>query len=201
MHVQSMAALSVLIVSAIAGPASAAALAGPTSAAATPYDDHTWHVFAATARPFTSAPAPADEYFGRFKLSNLGMRNIIHDMDIEGDSPLALPLQETRIHAVAGALSDWTNRYPRDLWVPRTTASFVKFLERKQTAEASGLAIQYAVYLADKFSGTRSERWYAALLQAHNPVIDVDPAGAPPPFRLYSPFDVDVLGLRVPTIP
>jgi hypothetical protein len=196
MHVQRIAALSIVTASVIAGPASAAAVVN-----ATPYDDHTWHSFAATARPFTSAPAPADEYFGRFKLSNLGMRNIIHDMNVEGDSPLALPLQETRIHAVAGALSDWTNRYPRDVWVPRTTASFVKFLERKQTAEASGLAIRYAVYLADKFNGTRSARWYSALLQAHNAVIDVDPAAAPPPFRIYSPFDVDVLGLRVPSIP
>jgi hypothetical protein len=194
MHVHRIAALAVLIASATAGRASAALNA-------TPYDDHTWHPFAAIARPFTSAPAPADEYFGRFKLSNLGMRNIIHDMNIEGDSPLALQLQETRIHAVAGALSDWTNRYPRDVWVPRTTTSFVKFLERKQTPEAASLAISYAVYLADKFNGTRSEHWYAALLQAHNPVLDVDPTAAASPFRIYAPFDVDVLGLRVPSIP
>ena len=194
MHLPRIAAFTVLLAAALAGPASAAESSAP-------YDDHTWHPFAAVARPFTPAPAPADEYFGRFKLSNLGMRNIIHDMTIEGDSPLAVQLQETRIHAVAGALADWTNRYPRDVWVPRTTTSFVKFLERKQTPEASALSIDFTVYLVDKFSGTRSEHWYESLLQAHTPVMGVDPAAAAPPFRIYSPFDVDVLGLRVPSLP
>jgi hypothetical protein len=201
MQVHRIAAFSVLIASATAAPAFAAAAPAIAAASAVPFDDHTWHPFTATARPFTSAPAPADEYFGRFKLSNLGMRNIIHDMNVEGDSPLALPLQETRIHAVAGALFDWTNRYPRDVWIPRTTGSFVKFLERKQTPETASLAVVYAVYLADRSSGTSSARWYTALLQAHNPVIDVDPSAAASPFRIYSPFDVDVLGLRVPSIP
>ena len=196
MHSKNFAATAALIAFAAAAPALAA-----TSASTPAPDDHVWHTFQATARPFTPALAPADEYFGRFKLSNLGMRNIIHDMNVEGDSPLALPLQQLRIHEVAGALSDWSNRYPRDKWLPGTTASFVKFLERKQTPETAEIAVGYAVYLVDRFNGTPSARWYVTLLSAHSAVPDVDPGSLPPAFRVYSPFDADVLHLQAPALP
>ncbi len=196
MHRSRFTALAVIVAFTTVAPARAAATS------ATPaFDDHVWHAFQATARPFTSSPAPADEYFGRFKLSNLGMRNIIRDMNVEGDSPLALPLQETRIHEVAGSLADWSNRYPRDIWLPGTTASFVKFLERKQSPDTAGMAVDFAVYLVDRFNGTRSARWYSALLKSYAPVLDVDPTSQPSPFRIFSPFDVDVLGLKVPSLP
>src|SRR5450755_1991263 len=124
------AAVAMLICSASAQALAASASSGAATGA---FDDQLWHAYTVSARAFTYAPAPADEYFGRFKLSNLGMRNIIHDMNIEGDSPLALPLQQGRIREVAGSLSDWANRYPRDTWLPGTAASFVRFLERKST--------------------------------------------------------------------
>jgi hypothetical protein len=148
----------------------------------------------------TGAPAPADEYFGHNKLSFLGIRNIIRDMNVEGNSPLALPLQEGRIREVAGSLADWANRYPRDKWLPGTTASFVRFLERKDSPDTSLLAADFIAYLNDRFAATRTGRWYAALSAAHVTVADVDPTAPPLPFRLYGPFDPDVLGLarRIP---
>src|SRR5450631_3857187 len=100
----------------------ALAASAPVAAGPTPPDDNIWHTYFVAARPISGAPAPADEYFGRFKLSLLGIRNIIHDMNIEGDSSLALPMQEARIREVAGSLADWANRYPRDKWLPGTTS-------------------------------------------------------------------------------
>jgi hypothetical protein len=179
-----------------AGHANAFAAATPTAPAQPAFDDKVWHTFFVSAHPISRAPAPADEYFGRFKLSFLGIRNIIHDMNVEGDSSLALTTQEGRIHEVAGSLADWANRYPRDIWVPGTTASFVRFLERKQSADTSLLAADFIAYLNDRFEGTRTGKWYAALAAAHEPVIGVDPTAAPAPFRLYGPFDPDVLHLE-----
>ena len=178
-----------------AGHATAFAAAAPTAPALTAVDDKVWHTFFVSARPISRAPAPADEYFGRFKLSFLGIRNIIHDMNIEGDSSLALAIQEGRIHEVAGSLADWANRYPRDKWLPGTTAAFVRFLERKQSADTSLIAADLIATLNDRFGDTRTGKWYTALAAAHEPVIGVDPTVAPTPFRLYGPFDPDVLHL------
>ncbi|HEY7981762.1 MAG TPA: hypothetical protein VID19_09800 [Candidatus Eremiobacteraceae bacterium] len=187
------AAFAAIIISTQSGPAHAAA--APAAPGQTAFDDKVWHTFFVAARPIAKAPAPADEYFGRYKLSFLGIRNIIHDMNIEGDSPLALPLQQGRIHEVAGSLADWANRYPRDKWLPGTTSSFVRFLERKNDAGSALLAADLIAYLNDRFATTRSGKWYAALAAAHVPVIGVDPAAVPSPFRLYGPFDPDVLNL------
>jgi hypothetical protein len=116
-------------------------------------------------------------------------------MNVEGDSPLALPLQETRIHEVAGSLADWASRYPRDKWLPGTTASFVRFLERKNNADTALMAADLIAYLNDRFASTRTGKWYAALAAAHVQVVGVDPTAAPSPFRMYGPFDPDVLRL------
>src|SRR5215472_2509435 len=62
---------------------------------------------AVNSQPLTPASAPADEYFGRLKLSNLGIKNIIRAFRVEGNSPLALPMQRARIEAVDSAIFDW----------------------------------------------------------------------------------------------
>ena len=180
---------------ALAASAPVAASAVPVAAGPPPIDDKVWHTFFIWARPVSGASAPADEYFGRYRLSLLGMRNIIHDMSIEGDSSLALPLQEGRIYEVAGALGDWANRYPRDKWLPGTAASFVRFLERKKSPETALLAANYIAYLNDRFAGTPSAKWYAALSASHDPVIGIDLLAAPVPYRIYGTFDPDVLRL------
>jgi hypothetical protein len=193
MRLVQVAAFAALFFTASSSPAVSAAV--PTAAGQPAFDDNIWHTFFVAARPIARAPAPADEYFGRYKLSFLGIRNIIRDMNIEGDSPLALPLQEGRIHEVAGSLADWANRYPRDKWLPGTTASFVRFLERKDDAASALLAADLIAYLNDRFAATRSGKWYAALAAAHVPVTGVDLTAAPAPFRFYGPFDPDVLNL------
>jgi hypothetical protein len=193
MRLVQVAAFAAIFFSASSSPAFSAAV--PTATGQPAFDDNIWHTYFVAARPIARAPAPADEYFGRYKLSFLGIRNIIRDMNIEGDSPLALPLQEGRIHEVAGSLADWANRYPRDKWLPGTTASFVRFLERKDDAASALLAADLIAYLNDRFATTRSGKWYAALAAAHVPVTGVDLTAAPAPFRLYGPFDPDVLNL------
>ena len=75
-----------------------------------------------TAHPLTPTDAPADEYFGRLKLSNIGVHNIIHALAVEGYSPLALPLERTRIMGVETAIVEWAEAFPRDPWLHRRDA-------------------------------------------------------------------------------
>lgn len=84
--------------------------------------------FIVTATQPASVQAPADVYFGPYRLSNLSVRNAIHDMDVEGDSPLALPGQVERITAVEAALAQWSLAYPRDPWLPPSIHAFASFL-------------------------------------------------------------------------
>jgi hypothetical protein len=54
--------------------------------------------------------APADEYFGRSKMSPLEITNRIHDAEIRGPSYAGLL-------ATQAAIEDWTRKYPADPWI------------------------------------------------------------------------------------
>jgi hypothetical protein len=67
-----------------------------------------------------SALAPADEYFGRYGLSVLGIANTLHDADARlqsGATPASIlngPL------AFAGdAIAAWQHKYPADPWIAK----------------------------------------------------------------------------------
>lgn len=68
-------------------------------------------------------PAPADEYFGPFKQSILGIRNHIADLERKADPEFAPERVLTGIDNLEVAIEDWHNQYPNDSWVP-------KFLDR-----------------------------------------------------------------------
>lgn len=63
--------------------------------------------------------APLDEYFGKQKLSPLGIENTIHDTNLRVRYD---PLHADRYYAaLAGAedaLDDWARKYPDDPWLP-----------------------------------------------------------------------------------
>jgi hypothetical protein len=130
--------------------------------------DATFQVVAAPLRP---AQAPADRYFGLYRLSNLSIRNAIHDMTIEGNSPLALPLQVGRIDAVTSALGDWANEYPKDPWLPSTIVRFETFLHSKQEPQYDRQALSLLYFLTSHFPGT----WYAKYARLHLEAFDLLP--------------------------
>jgi hypothetical protein len=72
----------------------------------------------AAAKP---VPAPADEYFGKLKLSILGIRNTIKDVganiDVEASrAPGLMP----KADFAEDAIHDWERHYPTDTWLPKT---------------------------------------------------------------------------------
>jgi hypothetical protein len=65
--------------------------------------------------------APADEYFGRLKMSILGIRNTIKDDGLKVDSdPTQGPGVISSVAMTEDALHDWEAKYPRDTWLPHS---------------------------------------------------------------------------------
>jgi hypothetical protein len=82
-------------------------------------------VVAAVAGPIVAthhrANAPADEYFGRFKMSILGVRNVVSDIDARADDAAADAARNLchKLTLAEDALRDWHAKYPDDTWLPK----------------------------------------------------------------------------------
>ena len=64
--------------------------------------------------------APADRYFGRLKMSILGVRNSIKDLAARADThPEDAEHIFDKAVLVEDALRDWHAHFPRDPWIPR----------------------------------------------------------------------------------
>jgi hypothetical protein len=78
------------------------------------------------------AKAPADEYFGRLKMSILGVRNTIADADARADS-VATDAAQNLCHKLTlaeDALRDWHAKYPDDTWIPKLGYALLKDYEK-----------------------------------------------------------------------
>jgi hypothetical protein len=71
--------------------------------------------------------APADRYFGRLKMSILGVRNQIKDLALRADMH---PEDAEHIYdkavLVEDALRDWHKHFPRDPWIPKYAYSLAQ---------------------------------------------------------------------------
>ena len=156
-----------------------AALAATADTTPVPFDDTHATTYKVVAAPLTDPSAPADEYFGKFKLSNLGIRNIIHDITIEGNSPLALPHQVTRISGAESALGDWASKYPRDLWLPGTIVKLATLLQSKQQPLYDEAAVSLYYLLLEHYPNTWFSKFAWRQLQAFQEHPDFDMLTAP----------------------
>lgn len=77
-----------------------------------------------------TGPAPADEYFGRFKESILGIRNHLNDFERKRDVELVRDNAVRGIDNVEDAIEDWQAHYPRDPWLPRFLNRVVRLYAR-----------------------------------------------------------------------
>jgi hypothetical protein len=72
--------------------------------------------------------APADEYFGKLKLSILGIRNTIKDQGLKVDyEPDKAPGTLNAISLTEDAIHDWQRKYPCDSWLPGTLFALEHF--------------------------------------------------------------------------
>lgn len=73
----------------------------------------------ALAQP-TASLAPADRYFGRLKMSILGVRNSLRDLAARADEhPEDAEHVFDKAVLVEDALHDWQAHFPRDPWIPK----------------------------------------------------------------------------------
>lgn len=98
--------------------------------------------------------APADEYFGRLKLSILGIRNTIRDMGYKVD---ANPEHKMALNAVAlteDAMHDWEAKYPKDSWIPPAILSLERLYAKVDSDEARAHAKFAMVWLVRDYPAT-----------------------------------------------
>jgi hypothetical protein len=130
--------------------------------------------------------APADEYFGQFKLSILGIRNQIHDIG------LAYDYNHDIANAAFGkavmteeSLRDWERKYPFDPDLARHVYLLSHLYQKFDLQEARVKARQTEAWLLSKYPHTwyaKDERTRIAYRNAHPQELASKPAGAPTPF-------------------
>gem|GEM_PF-1771558 len=176
----------------VAGCLIAASLGSPRPAGAAQHQQPT---FVISAAPIVWTQAPADMYFGAYRLSNLSVRNAIHDMEIEGNSPLALPGQIERIAAVQSALAQWALRYPHDPWLPGTMLDFAMFLHGKQLPQYDRVALALFDELALSYPERPQGRAARTELESFALVPQVDLSVAPGIWPVPTIFEVERAGI------
>lgn len=157
----------------------------------------------ATAKPAPYRPhtglAPADEYFGRLKMSILGVRNKVKELGLDAD---AHPDRERTILGnatwVEDAMRDWAKKYPYDRWLPRYAYALEEMYERLPGSEAHRRAVRQVAYLTAYFPQTVYGRVGRAKY-----ALGVPPVDAPEPERRDSELSRLALidGKVLPTMP
>lgn len=89
--------------------------------------------------------APADEYFGRFKMSILEITNRIRDAERGRISYGGLL-------STQGAIEDWTRKYPADPWIPPREALMSKLFSRLHSRAGNAEAAHCRKFLHAHFS-------------------------------------------------
>jgi len=78
--------------------------------------------------------APADEYFGRLKMSILGIRNVIKDQGLKVDfAPDSAGGTLPTMALTEDAVRDWEHKYPCDTWLPGTIYALEHFYAKIHT--------------------------------------------------------------------
>jgi hypothetical protein len=82
--------------------------------------------------------APADEYFGRLKLSILGIRNTIRDMGLKADADpsRAVAVVMGSVGLTEDAMRDWEKKYPHDTWIPPAILSLERLYAKVDSDDA-----------------------------------------------------------------
>jgi len=89
--------------------------------------------------------APADEYFGKLKMSILGIRNTIKDqgLRVDVDPDKASPAMGAMV-LTEDAMHDWQRKYPCDSWIPGTIYALEVFYAKVHTPD--GVKKVHATY-------------------------------------------------------
>ncbi len=108
-------------------------------------------------RPAPITVAPADEYFGRLKMSILGIRNTLKDLAQKAEYNPANPEQIFGTAAYAEeSLHEWEHRYPADPWLAKSVAGLVHMYSRVPTAAGRAKMHAALAWLEGRYAKTKS---------------------------------------------
>jgi hypothetical protein len=103
--------------------------------------------------------APADEYFGRLKMSILGIANTLKDQSLKVErEPEKAPSMLGAVNFTVDAIRDWQKKYPRDPWIARSLLALERFYEKINSDEARTKAKQTMTWLVRDFPNTAQGR-------------------------------------------
>lgn len=126
--------------------------------------------------------APADEYFGRLKMSILGVRNKVKDFGLQVDRDPTPRNEQAVLNAavfVEDAMRDWARKYPYDKWLPRFAYALEEVYEEIPGAEAHRRAVRQLNYITAYFPASNYAKVGRIKLVAGVPMAD--PGSTPTP--------------------
>lgn len=95
--------------------------------------------------------APADEYFGRMKMSPLEITNRINDAERGRASYIGLLNTQ-------GAIEDWAGKYPADPWIAPREFRMARLFARLHSAAAASAAARCRAFLRTHYPHGRYGR-------------------------------------------
>lgn len=107
-----------------------------------------------TSQALSTANAPADEYFGRMKLSYLGINNSLKDAAIMAGDHTTFQVVISKIQFAEDALLDWQRKYPDDPQISRSLFLLSRAYQKVWTTDGQTRAVYYLVELRDKYPQT-----------------------------------------------
>ncbi len=100
---------------------------------------------------YLTITAPADEYFGKTKLSPFGVRNALLHISKYLDAGWGSQMTGEALYVV-DALDDWRQQYPRDYELPRLLLNTYKTLDRINSPEAHDAEIRVKKLLTVEYN-------------------------------------------------
>ena len=126
--------------------------------------------------------APADEYFGRLKMSILGIANTIKDQTLRFDRrPEEMESEMNTIGFAVDAVHDWEHKYPGDPWIAKSLFSIERFYNRIPTDAGRAQAKATMAWLVRDFPHT----WYGKV--GKRELAEGKVGAMPPPNVVQSP--------------
>lgn len=98
--------------------------------------------------------APGDEYFGRMKMSFLGINNTFHDETIRAGDYTTDSAIINKVAFADEALRDWSHRYPGDPQLARSYFLAIVMYKKIYTVEGQQKAWTYMHILTQRFPTT-----------------------------------------------
>lgn len=144
--------------------------------------------------------APGDEYFGRMKMSYLGIDNTAHDVAIEAGAYTIDPGLIAKVMFADEALHQWEHRYPGDPQLARSYFLMIEVLRKIYTMPAQHLAWAYMQHLMHAYPNTYfakliradvslgfTEHWFAVAQVCPPPLPTPNPRARPTPTPTPTP--------------